>query len=170
MANGHGGKRAGAGRKPGSANRKTSEIANAAIKNGVTPLDYMLSVLRDPNAGPERRDRMAIAAAPYIHPRLNSVQHNSNANALPLKRPIFNISFPTPPHAEEPMIDATRQQILIPERVSPALLEQAPREQTLQVTRTGGLRKAAPAASVYDIRLAERLPVQGADGFSGRRR
>jgi len=43
-------------------------------------------------------------------------------------------------------------------------------ERALEVTRTGGLRKVGPAAPVDDIRTAERLPVQSADGFSGRRR
>jgi hypothetical protein len=74
MANGHGGKREGSGRKPGSANQKTREIANAAVAQGLTPLEYMLAVLRDESADPERRDRMAAAAAPYIHPRLSNVE------------------------------------------------------------------------------------------------
>ena len=34
-----------------------------------SPLDYMLAVLRDPTAAKERRDRMAIAAAPFCHKR-----------------------------------------------------------------------------------------------------
>ena len=33
----------------------------------LSPLKYMLEVMRDPTACPERRDRMAIGAAPYIH-------------------------------------------------------------------------------------------------------
>jgi hypothetical protein len=33
------------------------------------PLDYLLSVLRDPSATPARRDRAAIAAAQYCHRR-----------------------------------------------------------------------------------------------------
>jgi len=31
------------------------------------PLDYMLAVMNDEGAIPERRDRMAIAAAPFVH-------------------------------------------------------------------------------------------------------
>jgi hypothetical protein len=34
------------------------------------PLDYLLSVINDPAVSPSRRDRLAIAAAPYCHPRL----------------------------------------------------------------------------------------------------
>jgi hypothetical protein len=45
-----GGKRPGAGRKPGSANRKTREIADTAAKAGITPLEWMLSVIRDEKA------------------------------------------------------------------------------------------------------------------------
>lgn len=37
---------------------------------GIMPLDYMLAVVRDLNAGTARRDRMAVAAAPYCHPRV----------------------------------------------------------------------------------------------------
>ena len=36
---------------------------------GRSPLDYMLAVINDPAASVSRRDRMAIAAAPYMHPR-----------------------------------------------------------------------------------------------------
>ena len=35
-----------------------------------TPLQHMLSVVNDPAAAPARRDKMAIAAAPYCHPRI----------------------------------------------------------------------------------------------------
>ena len=44
-----------------------AEAARAA------PLDYMLEVMRDVNAPAARRDRMAIAAAPFCHPRAADV-------------------------------------------------------------------------------------------------
>jgi hypothetical protein len=62
------------GRQKGIANKRTREIADAAVNEGITPLEWMLQVLRDENADPERRDEMAKAAAPYIHPRLSSVE------------------------------------------------------------------------------------------------
>jgi hypothetical protein len=62
------------GRQKGVANKRTREIADAAIREGLTPLEYMLAVLRDESADPERRDEMAKAAAPYIHPRLASIE------------------------------------------------------------------------------------------------
>jgi hypothetical protein len=55
-----GGKRKGSGRPLGSPNKPAEE----------TPLDYMLKVMRDPDAPAERRDRMAAAAAPFSHPLL----------------------------------------------------------------------------------------------------
>ena len=58
----------------GVANKRTREIADAAVREGLTPLEYMLAVLRDESVEPDRRDRMATAAAPYIHPRLSSTQ------------------------------------------------------------------------------------------------
>src|SRR5690242_1425804 len=38
----------------------------------LTPLEYMLSVMNNPAAHPERRDRMAVAAAPYVHGRADA--------------------------------------------------------------------------------------------------
>jgi hypothetical protein len=41
----------------------------------LSPLAYMLAVMRDPEADSKRRDDMAKTAAPYVHPRLTSVDH-----------------------------------------------------------------------------------------------
>jgi hypothetical protein len=43
--------------------------------SGLTPLDYMLQVLRDPEASPADRKWAAEKAAPYLHPRLQTVEH-----------------------------------------------------------------------------------------------
>ena len=69
----HGGRRPGAGRKPGSMNRCTREALARAEATGITPLEYMLQVMRDPETPIPRRDDMAKAAAPYLHPRLNAM-------------------------------------------------------------------------------------------------
>jgi hypothetical protein len=55
------------GRKAGSKNKRTVAIEKGA--KGKLPLDYMLGVMRNPNAEPMRRDEMARAAAPYLHAR-----------------------------------------------------------------------------------------------------
>jgi len=49
------------GRKKGSRNRATEEARAAAKATGVLPLDYMLTVMRDPEADHKRRDAMAMA-------------------------------------------------------------------------------------------------------------
>lgn len=39
----------------------------AALSDEKSPLTYMLNVMNDPDADEERRDRMAVSAAPYCH-------------------------------------------------------------------------------------------------------
>jgi len=43
--------------------------ASIEIPEQLDPLGFMLKVMRDPNEPKERRDRMAIAAAPFCHAR-----------------------------------------------------------------------------------------------------
>ena len=84
-SNGRGGARKNAGRKVGSATKRTREIADAAAASGeMTPLEYMLDVMRqdsdhaDPKIQALReqmRFEAAKAAAPYVHPRLAAVEH-----------------------------------------------------------------------------------------------
>jgi len=69
-----GGKREGAGRPAGAVTKRTREVAEKAVKAGLTPLDYMLSVLRDEGADPKDRMWAAEKAAPYVHPRLASTE------------------------------------------------------------------------------------------------
>lgn len=61
------------GRKKGTRNKATTEARAAAEANGILPLDYMLAVMRDPEASTGRRDGMAMAAAPYLHPKLSAL-------------------------------------------------------------------------------------------------
>lgn len=67
-----GGKRPGAGRPAGVRNRKTMETIQAIEQSGLTPLDYMLSVMRNTGLEPTMRLDAAKAAAPYCHARLAS--------------------------------------------------------------------------------------------------
>jgi hypothetical protein len=69
-----GGKRPGAGRKPGSLTKKTRDIAEAAAAAGETPLEFLLRIMRDETQEPDVRRAMAVAAAPYCHSRLASTQ------------------------------------------------------------------------------------------------
>jgi hypothetical protein len=65
------------GRKKGTPNKATTAAAIRAevAASGEIPLDYMLRVMRDETAESTRRDAMAKAAAPYVHPSLASVRH-----------------------------------------------------------------------------------------------
>lgn len=68
-----GGYRPGAGRPKGAKGAKAEKITvakdikKAARQSGMSPLDYMLTVMNDDEAEAARRDRMAIAAAPFVH-------------------------------------------------------------------------------------------------------
>lgn len=65
-----GGYRPGAGRPKGSGKKATPTDASVApVSQEQSPLQYMLQVMRDPQANQLRRDRMAIASAPFVHAR-----------------------------------------------------------------------------------------------------
>ena len=68
---GRGGKREGAGRPRGSLQKRHKVVV--ADPTALMPVEWMLAVLRDPEAEQSRRDEMAKQAAPYLHPRLNAV-------------------------------------------------------------------------------------------------
>jgi len=51
----------------------SDETSASAQPENLDPLAYMLRVMNDPGAEPERRDRLAIAAAPFVHPRATDV-------------------------------------------------------------------------------------------------
>lgn len=78
-----GGKREGAGRKKGVPNKRSAEVAAKVESTGITPLDFMLEVMRRPypedatTADKLTLDAMrfeaAKAAAPYVHSKLATV-------------------------------------------------------------------------------------------------
>lgn len=71
-----GGKRDGAGRKAGSVTAKTREVADKAAAGGITPLEYMLTMLRDESETPANRMWAAEKAAPFVHAKLAAVEHS----------------------------------------------------------------------------------------------
>jgi hypothetical protein len=79
----HGGKRRGAGRKPGTgkAARLDLEVREAAKAAGELPAEYMLRIMRDEGVDDKRRDAMAAAAAPYYHAKLASIEHKGDKDA-----------------------------------------------------------------------------------------
>lgn len=101
-ASGRGGRRPGAGRKKGSATKKTREIADRAAEEGLTPLEFMLQMMRRPTDHEDPkiqalRESMAFeaakAAAPYVHPRLAAVEHTGADGKELNTAPVFNITL-----------------------------------------------------------------------------
>lgn len=79
-----GGSREGAGRKPGSVNRKTREIAEKAIAEGVTPLEVMVQAMREAfkTGGALAAFQYAEKVAPFMHPRLQAVSARVRSDPL----------------------------------------------------------------------------------------
>ncbi|WNJ88476.1 hypothetical protein [Bosea sp. 685] len=61
-------------RKAGATARPAE--AGPATDGGLTPLDYMLTMLRDESLEPKARFEIAKAAAPYVHAKLATVEHS----------------------------------------------------------------------------------------------
>jgi hypothetical protein len=80
-----GGRRGGAGRPVGSKNQRSAEIARAAAASGITPIEVMLGAMRElwevgtPEAKREAAE-IAKDAAPYVHPRLASIDQTIKEN------------------------------------------------------------------------------------------
>jgi len=85
-----GGRRPGAGRPRSRVRALTREIANRCAEEGITPLEFMLRVMRDESADLQTRADMAKSAAPYIHPRLQAVEHAGWDGGREMK---FSVSF-----------------------------------------------------------------------------
>jgi hypothetical protein len=76
----HGGARRGAGRPKGAANKFSERARAKAAAEGITPLGFMLGVLRDEANELSVRMDAAKAAAPYMHARLESIKHSGDAD------------------------------------------------------------------------------------------
>lgn len=61
------------GRQKGTPNKATVARQSAVEASGLTPLDFMLLVMRDQSNDLTTRMDAARSAAPYVHPRLSAV-------------------------------------------------------------------------------------------------
>lgn len=61
------------GRQKGVPNKATTAKAAEIRESGLTPLDYLIGVMRDAGADEARRIDAAKAAAPYVHAKLQPV-------------------------------------------------------------------------------------------------
>ncbi len=62
------------GRRKGTPNKANAAREEEIRASGITPLDYLLTVLRDADKPEQVRIDAAKAAAPYVHPKLASVE------------------------------------------------------------------------------------------------
>src|SRR3974390_1780889 len=67
------------GRQKGTPNRATAAKAAEIAASGMTPLDYMLAVMRDEPAARPARLGAAAKAPPYVHPRLSAIEYTAPA-------------------------------------------------------------------------------------------
>ena len=74
-----GGARPGAGRPKGVRNKR--HVVIVEDPSALMPIDWMLAVLRDPQAEQNRRDQMAALAAPYVHARLSAAMVSSHSTS-----------------------------------------------------------------------------------------
>lgn len=80
------------GRQKGTPNKVNAKMRAEVVATGETPLAYMLRRMRDRTVDNAERDKLAVAAAPYVHARLNSIEakitHRDEMTADELRRSI----------------------------------------------------------------------------------
>jgi hypothetical protein len=104
------------GRQKGARNRATAEARAAAEATGVLPLDYMLTVMRDAKAEPKRRDAMAMAAAPYLHPKVSPIEAKLNERS---GAEVIQVTFVRPrPEPDDDTVETSQAGSSAPKRMS----------------------------------------------------
>lgn len=105
------------GRKKGTPNKATKtrkEIAKKALESGITPLEFMLDVMRKEipaDAEPAIKVAMigmrfeaAKAAAPYVHPKLAAIEHTGKGGG-PIQSETTSTVTISPDEAYKRMLD-----------------------------------------------------------------
>jgi hypothetical protein len=68
------------GRTKGTPNKATVAKAAEIAASGLTPLDYLIGVMRNEKLPTADRMEAAKAAAPYVHPKLSAVEMGGSMN------------------------------------------------------------------------------------------
>lgn len=76
------------GRKKGTPNKATAKREAEIAASGLTPLEFLISVMKDEGKPTDTRVDAAKAAAPYVHPKLSSVEV-SGKNGGPVKQSLL---------------------------------------------------------------------------------
>ena len=66
------------GRRRGTPNKASATRESEVAQSGLTPLQFMLDVLRDETANVEDRRWAAVNAAPYVHPRIQPIVYRGD--------------------------------------------------------------------------------------------
>jgi len=109
------------GRQRGTPNKKTAlrnaTITAAAANPNVTPLDFLLGVMRAPNVPADLRIKVAQAAAPFVYPKPGSGRPSDPAMSAKLidaagKPAVANNPLLDAIEANEPTLLRTKNQHL----------------------------------------------------------
>lgn len=93
------------GRQKGIPNKKTQEKIAAIENSGLTPLDFLLQVMRNPERDMDMRVDAGKAAAPYVHPKLANIELTGKDKG-PLEVNIVRFSDAAQPVGSETVPDA----------------------------------------------------------------
>lgn len=63
-------------RPKGSINKRSKALIEKATKGGMLPVEFLLKQMRNPKLDRQVRMQAASAAAPYLHARLQAIQHS----------------------------------------------------------------------------------------------
>jgi hypothetical protein len=108
----------------GRVGKKATEAADErGSGQDVSPLDFLLGVMRDRDAAPHLRFKVASIIAPYLHPKRKTTSAESDALSG------FNIDFPT---AKALRDDEDRYKRLYPYETSPEGIDLAARIATIK--------------------------------------
>ena len=123
----HGGRRTGAGRKKGKQNKVNAELREKLNAHGIMPLEFMLFVMRDKRRPLAVRLEMAKAAAPYLHPRVQAIEHSGKTRNS--ARRSLTVNFVSVDGRPMPHPNRTIQAAITVD--SPNLLDNPPRPRLL---------------------------------------
>ena len=73
------------GRQKGTPNKATAKREAEIAKSGKTPLQFLLDRMRNTKADMSERIECAKAAAPYVHPKLASIEYSGKDGAPSIK-------------------------------------------------------------------------------------
>lgn len=69
------------GRKPGTPNKRTAELAERLAELGFDPVAVIVAIASDPGASPELRLRAAAEMMPYCFPRRKAVELTASGDS-----------------------------------------------------------------------------------------